>query len=153
MTTPTFTVGAGTSQWLRVTPFRRAHPNCTDFWDGNWVDATIEVSVGAFAGRYTACLRTDELEAFQCQLSEIHKTLAGKASFASMEGWLELNIAGDGLGHFRAKCKLRDAAGIGNTLTCEFQFDQTELPAMLHSLRDIESAFPVVGKPDAPRVT
>jgi len=63
-----------------------------------------------------------------------------------MEDWVTIEIVSDGLGHFQAKCTLRDAAGIGNTLKCEFNFDQTELAIMLQSLRSIDAVFPVIGE-------
>ena len=63
---------------------------------------------------------------------------------------MEIQITSDGLGHFQAKCKLRDAAGIGNTLKCEIRFDQTELAFMLKSLRSIDEAFSVIGELPAP---
>src|ERR1700732_4876837 len=58
-------IGSTASQWLRVTLLRRAHPECADYWDGNWVDSSVDVSVGAFAGKYIACLRTDEFKTFR----------------------------------------------------------------------------------------
>jgi hypothetical protein len=104
------------------------------------------VSIGAFTGTYTACLRTDEFEAFRVGLEPLYNTLNGKTSFSSMEAWIDIQISGDGLGHFEAECTLRDAPGNGNTLKCEFRFDQTELTGMLKSLRSIQEAFPVIGQ-------
>src|ERR1700721_2406669 len=74
-------IGSVASQWVRVTPLRRTHPNCADYWDGNWVDSSVDVSVGAFAGKYKACLRTDELKMFRVGLDPLYTTLKGEASF------------------------------------------------------------------------
>jgi hypothetical protein len=149
MTDQSLILGSTASQWLTITPLRRTHPECADYWDGNWVDSSIDVSVGAFAGKYKACLRTDEFKSFRLGLEPIYKDLKGKASFTSMEDWVEILMTGDGLGHFRARCTLRDAAGIGNTLKFELQFDQTQLPGMVESLIHIEESFPVIGQPHA----
>jgi hypothetical protein len=146
MSDPSLVIGSINSKWLRITPLQRAHPQCSDYWDGNWVNSSVEISVGAFTGKYIACLRTDEFRTFRIGLERLYQTLDGKTAFASMEDWLAIEIASDGLGHFQAKCTLRDAAGIGNTLKCEFKFDQTELPCMLRSLRSIDEAFPVIGE-------
>ena len=149
MTEQSLMIGSTTSQWLRVTPLRRTHPDCIDYWDGNWVDSSVDVSVGAFAGKYRACLRTDEFKTFRVGLDPLYKTLKGNASFTSMEDWVEIRVTGNGLGHFRAGCTLRDAAGIGNVLKFDLHFDQTELAVMVKSLTRIQESFPVIGQPHA----
>ena len=149
MTDQSLIIGSVNSEWLRITPLRRAHPQCADYWDGNWVESSVDVSVGAFTGKYKACLRTDEFKSFRDGLDSLYKTLKGKASFASMEDWVEIQVTGDGLGHFRAVCTLRDAAGVGNTLRFDLQFDQTELAVMLKSLIRIDESYPVIGQPNA----
>lgn len=146
MKEPGLILGSLDSQWLRLIPLRRTHPGCIDFWDGNWVDSTVDVSVGAFTGKYTACLRTDEFKSFRVGLDNLYQKLNGKTSFSSMEHWINIEVTGDGLGHFRAACTLRDAAGVGNTLKCDIQFDQTELAVMIKSLSRIEEDFPVIGQ-------
>jgi hypothetical protein len=42
-----------------------------------------------------------------------------------------------------------DAAGIGNTLKFELQFDRTELAVIVKSLTRIEESFPLIGLPPA----
>lgn len=148
MTDKSLVIGSIESQWLRITPLRRTHPQCADYWDGNWVDSSVDVSVGAFAGSYQACLRTEEFKAFRVGLDHIYTTLKGEASFASMEDWVAIQVIGDGLGHFRAACMLRDAAGIGNTLKFELHFDQTELAVIVEALVRVEQSFPVIGQPN-----
>lgn len=147
MTDQSLIIGSTTSQFLRVTPLRRTHPACSDYWDGNWIDSLVDVSVGAFTGKYTACLRTDEFKAFRVALENLYRTAKSDSSFTSMEEWIEVQVIGDGLGHFEAQCTLRDAAGIGNTSRFNLDFDQTEIPVMLKSLHSIEESFPVVGLP------
>ena len=90
MTDQSLIIGSATSQWLRITPLRPTHPQCADYWDGNWVDSSVDVSVGAFAGKYKACLRTDEFKMFRVGLDPLYTTLKGEASFASMEDWVEI---------------------------------------------------------------
>jgi hypothetical protein len=146
MTELSLIIGSGKSESLRITPLRRTHPKCVDYWDGNWVDSSIEVSVGAFTGKYTACLRTDEFKMFRLGIDPLYESWKGTASFASMEGWVDIQVAGDGLGHFQARCVLMDAAGVGNTLKFDLHFDQTELLILLKSLMRIEESFPVIGQ-------
>ena len=92
-----------------------------------------------------AALRAEEFVGFRSQLEPLCGNLLGTASFASMEEWLSIAVSGDGLGHFKAECWARDEAGIGNCLTFQLAFDQTEVPSIILGLRAIEEAFPVLG--------
>ena len=144
---PELRIGPRGAQHLFVVPRRRAHPDCGDYWDGNWVDSLVELSVGGFRARFIASLRTEEFATFRQQLEPLFESLSGKATFSSMEDWLVIEVSGDGLGHFRADCEARDEAGIGNSLKFTLSFDQTELSSILQGLRAIEDAFPVLGDP------
>lgn len=146
MTEQSLIIGSGKSESLKITPLRRTHPKSLDYWDGNWVDSSIEVSAGAFAGKYTACLRTNEFKTFREGIDPLYRSLKGTALFASMEGWVDIQVTGDGLGHFQARCTLMDAPGIGNSLKFDLQFDQTELVVISKSLIRIEESFPVIGQ-------
>jgi hypothetical protein len=56
-------LGADRSEQLSVLVTRREFPDASDYWDGNWVYATIQIRAGAFHGEYEALLRTNELAA------------------------------------------------------------------------------------------
>lgn len=146
--TPPFVFGSMASAYLSVEVTRRAYPDAEDYWDGNWVHATVRVRAGAFRGEYDALLRTDEIASFHEQLVPLHAVLNGTARFESMEAWLEVEVVADGRGHFVAKCVARDDAGIGNTLAFELSFDQTELGPVLDSMAAVVEAFPVKGRPN-----
>ena len=146
-----FRIGSLNSDCLVVHPTRPQFEDCADYWDGNWIYATIELAAGAFRANYEACLRTEEFTAFRGQLRALHERPSGKAAFTTMEGWLNVEVEGDGKGHFRAECVARDAPGVGNALTFSLSFDQTELSEMLRSLDQICAAFPVVGAPGRAR--
>jgi len=123
----------------------------TDYWDGNWVYATIRIAARAFRGEFEAQLRTDEFVGFRDRLRPLQQKLDGAAKFETMEGWLSVDIEGDGKGHFHAACEAVDRPGLGNRLTFGLDFDQTELPEILRGLDAVCAAFPVVGKPWAAR--
>jgi hypothetical protein len=144
---PAIVLGADRAEQLSVLVTRREFPDASDYWDGNWVYATIRIRAGAFRGEYEALLRTNELASFKDQLGTLHAALNGSATFETMEHWLRLDIQGDGRGHFLAKCEARDQPGIGNTLHFELTFDQTELPPVLEALSEVVRAFPVKGSP------
>ncbi|MES1184622.1 MAG: hypothetical protein ABUL60_12485 [Myxococcales bacterium] len=139
--------GADRGEQLSIHVTRRESPEASDYWDGNWVCATIRIRAGAFRGEYEALLRANELASFRDQLGMLHDAINGSATFETMEHWLRVDIQGDGRGHFLAKCEARDQPGIGNTLRFELTFDQTELPPVLTALDEVVRAFPVKANP------
>ncbi len=130
-----------------MSPSRREFRNLNDYWDGNWVYATVTIAVRAFRGGFEAQLRAEEFVGFRAQLRSLQENLGGGAKFETTEGWLAVNIQGDGKGHFHAACAAVDQPGIGNRLTFGLDFDQTELPEIQRGLDAICAAFPVLGKP------
>ena len=131
--------------YLHIEPTRRAYAEAADYWDGNWIYADVAVRAGAFQGAYEALLRADEFHDFRHQLAVLYEALSGVARFEAMENWVRVHIAGDGRGHFLARCTLRDNLGMGNELNFGLEFDQTAIPKMLQDLDRLLHAFPVKG--------
>jgi hypothetical protein len=146
MESTTLVVGSASAARVEIRPLARSHAGATDYWDGNWIDCEVSASAGGFRAQYVACLRAEEFVGFRRCLKELYRDLEGLAQFKSMEEWLRIEVSGDGRGHFKGPCHLRDRAGGGNVLAFEIEFDQTEIPAMMDQLALIERAFPVVGK-------
>ena len=130
---------------IEVKPLMRSHEGATDYWDGNWIDCLITAAAGGFRAEYAACLRAEELAGFRRDLERLFEELQGRGGFKSIEEGLTIEVVGDGRGHFRGPCRLRDRAGDGNTLLFDVEFDQTDIPAMIDQLRSVELDFPVVG--------
>lgn len=133
---------------LVIKPYRRTHPECTDYWDGNWVRTKIDLRVGCFQASVDADLRVDELASFRNQLDVIYNELKGEAQLTSLEHWIELRILGDGLGHFDVRGSLRDEPSFGNVLHFRLYFDQTSIPEMITNLDRIFESFPIFGRRD-----
>lgn len=146
-----FRIGRSNREHVTVTPSRREFPDVADYWDGNWVYARIVVAAGGFRGEFEAQLRTEEFVSFRDELRPLHEKLVGRAKFETTEGWLSIDIEGDGKGHFHADCVAVDLPGTGNRLTFVVDFDQTDLPEILQGLDAVTRAFPVVGSPPVPR--
>ena len=127
-------IGAGGNSRIVIRPLLRG--------DEHWIESDVTVRAGAFRGEFRASLRPEEFVAFRADLERLHRELQGLGRFDSMEGWVAIEIRGDGRGHFEGSCQLRDRAGDGNLLKCEIEFDQTDIPAMLKQLADIRTAFP-----------
>jgi|GEM_PF-942782 len=141
---PAFILGYSSTEYLQVCALRRAHPECTDYWDGNWITCRIEAAVGRFKARVDADLRSEEFVEFRRQLTAMNQRLAGQARFATLEGWLDIDMSIDHLGHVTARCKLLDEPGVGNRLEFTFNLDQTYLSPAIAGLETIIGAFPVL---------
>jgi hypothetical protein len=133
--------------FLTITLVGRSHPGASDYWDGNWVMASVGVQAGGFRGSVGGHLRAEELADFHEQLARLQESLRGTAEFATMEGWLSIRVEGDGRGHMECRCVIRDEPGIGNTLDCTLSTDQTFTRSTVAELAAAVQAFPVVGRP------
>ena len=142
-------VGGERSEFLALTLLGRSHPAARDYWDGNWVRAAVEVIAGGFRGKVDGDLRAEELSAFHRDLAPLVETLAGEASFTTMEDWLSIVATGNGRGQIELRCEIRDQPGIGNTLAFRLALDQTYLGPLVAQLAQATRAFPVIGRPDA----
>jgi hypothetical protein len=131
--------------FLSIRLLGRSHPGATDYWDGNWVTAAVEVVVGGFRGSVSGDLRSEELAQFHIQLARLQKSLRGTAEFATMEHWLSIRVTGDGQGHLEFRCTIQDVPGTGNTLECTLATDQTFTRATVAELAAAVKAFPVIG--------
>lgn len=143
MQEPTFSLGSQPHERLTVRVIRRNHPESLEYWDGNWLTAEISISSGTFKGHFEAFLRTNEFASFRRELQALYESLNGSASFEPMEPWLEINVTGDGKGHFVARCVARDDLADDRRFHFSTMVDQTELAIVLDGLNEIMSAFPV----------
>src|SRR5687767_2039504 len=100
-----FRIGRNDSEYLNVQITGRSHPGSLDYWDGNWVNADIEIDAGSFRGRYSAYLRAEELKDFRDALTRLYSFDSKEAKFETMEEQLSIRITGNGLGHFTAECE------------------------------------------------
>jgi len=114
-----------------------------EYYDDNWLNMKISVSVGGFRGEADATFLTAEFVSFLSQLRPLYESLRGGAEFRTMEEQLRLRLDGDGLGHIELKGELLDRAGIGNRLTFTLQVDQTQLGKTILELEKATSEFPV----------
>lgn len=115
-------------------------------WDKNWVKTQVTVKGGKFSGQYLGEFMTVDFEKFKQELSRLYDNLKGTANFNDLEGYLELKIDGDGIGHFEIQVKACDQPGInGSELTFSMAFDQTELKELVNQLDRITKQFPISG--------
>lgn len=138
--------GGDEAEYLTLTVHDRNIPDSTDYWDGNWLSCTAEVSVGTFRGSLNGLLRSDEFAQCLTGLEELYRRLNGEALFETLEAWLAFRVIGDGKGHIEVQGRLRDDQVHGNTLEFRLFFDQTYLPSIIRQLRATLEQFPIVGR-------
>lgn len=139
-------IGHPEREFLSIYVSGRSHPHAIDYWDGNWLDAKVNLSAGGFSGTLYGQVRTTELVAFQKELLTLYETLSGTAEFSTIENWIFIRAIGNGRGHLLWDCMVSDQVGgaYGNILNFKLQLDQTFIPDILRSLEQIAVAFPVL---------
>jgi hypothetical protein len=148
---PVFKLGGDERDYLKIQVLARAHPAETDYWDGNWLKAEVEIVAGPWRGGYRADLRAEEFRAFRHQLQRLYDDVdAPAAVFESMEPWLAFDVnRSDRIGHIEVhgKAQCEPFFEAHNVLFFALELDQSYLPGALSGLADIEAAFPVIGSP------
>jgi hypothetical protein len=131
---------------VRLEPIELIKYNSDVDWDKNWVKTKVTVKGGKFTGQYSGDFMTVDFEKFKQELSRLYDNLKGKASFNDLEGYLELKITGDGIGHFEVDVKACDQPGVNaSELTFTMGFDQTELKELVNQIDRITKQFPITG--------
>jgi hypothetical protein len=137
------------SDFVKINVLGRMFPEVNgDYFDANLLDTMVEVHVGGFGGTIAAEIRTDEFRSFRDELEQLFVKLDGSAQLYVLQGQINLNFQGDGLGHFKVRGSVTDRVGVGNVLEFQLHLDQTFLPDLLAQLDEIDVEFPVLGDRD-----
>ncbi len=124
------------------------HPGADDYWDGNWLTTPVVVRAGGFSGAVDADLRADEFRRFRQAVETMYSSLEGKATLASLDGWIAVDVECQANGALDVRGFVNDNSGTGNELEFALRgLDQSDLPTLIAALRECEAAFPVLGHP------
>lgn len=140
-------IGNVDGEHVQINLLSRSHPECDDYWDGNWIASEVELRTGAYRASFRSDFRSEDFTSFHQSVCQLSETLRGFAKFDTMEGQLALELIGDGRGHIRVEGTSLDVAGVGNRLDFHFDIDQTYLSRIVRSLEKSISMYPVVGRP------
>lgn len=132
---------------LELDVIGRSHPDCLDYWDGNWITTYLKIDIPGYHVSFPAHLRTDELEMFLDGLKEMNKMLKGKAELNNMDSYLHFECIMDKFGKITWTIDTVYPPAFGAKLHFDFQSDQSYLPNLIKELNEILILFPVIGKP------
>lgn len=131
---------------IRIEPIEIINYDSDIDWDKNWLKTRFTIKGGKFSGEYYGDIMTVDFEQFQKEISSLYDNLNGFASFHDLEGFLDLKIKGDGLGHFEVDVKACDQPGIDSSeLNFKMSFDQTLIKDLSNQLEIITEKYPVIG--------
>jgi hypothetical protein len=127
-------IAGSTDDGVWITIVEREHRNPRS---EGWLDAEVRVSLGAWSGRYAARFHEDDFPPFARQLEELHATLVGEARLSSLDGYLDITLTGDGVGHITIAGEAWDRPRWASHLVIAYEMDQTELPQLRASLASL----------------
>ncbi|MCC6801817.1 MAG: hypothetical protein IT319_02945 [Anaerolineae bacterium] len=141
-------LGSEQDSFLSIIVRGRAYRRSRDYWDGNWLHATVTIRTGKFSGEVPGLVRAEELAGFRKQLETVYKSLEGAAEFETMERWLSFQVEIGRTGSVTLSGTIQDeVSAISNRLLFAFEYDQTFLSSTLSQLQEAVTAYPVYGKP------
>jgi hypothetical protein len=143
----TFSFGQSERERIEIEVLDYERKPVGEYWDDNWLNVEIRIHAGGFRGKIAATIITSELEKFLSELKPLYEKLVGEAKFTTMEEQLGLRLIGDGKGHIELRGEVADRAGIGNRLSFNLRFDQTQLKQSINNLELIVETFPVRSNP------
>lgn len=138
----------GAEEFLRIRPLQ-VHEERSDFTDGeafeaNWLRCAVTVACSSFSARIETDMRREEFSLFYEGLRALHRDLRGVALFRTIEDGVEIDVRGDGRGHFEAHGLVRDTRIPHTELRFCIAFDQTWLAPILVDLARFVAEYPVI---------
>jgi hypothetical protein len=102
-----------------------------------WIDAEVAIKLGAWSGSLPAQFHEDDLLRFAERLEELNATLKGEVTLSSLDGYLDLKLTGDGLGHISVVGEAWDRPRWASHLVMSYETDQTALGPLRASLASL----------------
>jgi len=140
-------IAATDGSFLDIRFSGRTWPQATDFWDGNWLNATARGSSCGLQGSVDLRLRVDELHSLSAKLADLPRSHTGQLAFWPMEPNLKLTFQIGPPEALNVFVELQpDLAGPAH-MTFELRLDQSSIPSIISQLAADLAPFPQVGQP------
>ena len=133
---------------IEIAPVRfwihgRQFPDATDFWDGNWVKATVACEAeGAIVWVSGPILHLSELKTWADDCQKMNETLLGRAELKCMEPNLAIELSLNQTGQMQMNVFIT-ADHLSQTHQFEFSLDQSYLPDLIRGVRKVLEGFPL----------
>jgi hypothetical protein len=132
---------AGLKLWVHGYQFRESD----DYWDGNWLNATVICSEGGSSVLVQGNLiRTDEIIQWQGAVEKLGVELTGEASLQCMEPSIAVTLKAVSLGKVEMEVQITPNQ-LTQDHTFRFEIDQSYLLPLRSQCAQVLNAFPLRG--------
>ena len=128
-------------EFVRVDVLTRAHPGGLGLFDGNWLNAQLDLSTERRRWRAPALLRADDFARLSRELGEVLAGARDEARFRPRDPWLVFGIQRDDSG-FQAEVGARDGHFPGAD-SFTWHLGRERLQALAGSVAAVVAAFEV----------
>ena len=111
--------------------------------DANWLRCRIKIATGPFSGEIDAALTTQDFAYFERELTEVLRTLKGKATFQTDEDGLRFEVEMGSRGVAMVSGAAKAKGGSRASLSFSFETDQSFLAQTKRALAEVVEHFPV----------
>jgi len=139
--------GSGGSITIEVLGYE--NPGAGNDSDANWLRSKVRVVVGPFSGEVDAALTTQDFVYFERELTEMLRTLEGKATFQTDEDWLRFEIGMGSRGTATVSGAVKAGGGTQASLRFWFETDQSFLAQTKRALAEVAEHLPVQHRSEA----
>jgi hypothetical protein len=121
----------------------RRYPDDKDVWHANWMAVDVSIQVGPFSGKVSGEFRNEHFHDFYKDLTLLHETLKGKATFY-VDQRVNLYVEALSRGRIRIYGSVHDVDYDRNILNFNIFTDQSYMNEPLKQLGKIVNLYPVL---------
>jgi hypothetical protein len=128
---------------LQIWIHGRQFPDSEDYWDGNWLHTTAHCSAeGASIWASGSKIHLSEILHWQESTENLYDSLQGEAKLDCMEPELKVSIEAESQGHLKFIVEITPNH-IEQLHSFSFELDQSYLPKLVNSCKEILKAYPI----------
>ena len=129
-------IGFRETDRLTINVLHRLYPGARSPEDRRWLATKVLWSDPQFSGGFESNMWDVDFESLADNFDRLYTDLDGHFDWATMESDVGLEVAGDGIGHFKVRISLVGDHVEGPWIGSVIKIDQTELPDLVRSLRE-----------------
>ncbi len=130
---------------LQIWIHGRQFPDLNDYWDGNWLRATVHCKAkGSSVWVSGPIIHLSELHGWLVSTQAMNESLKGEANLDCMEPELSVSLKAEGLGHINMEVNITPDH-LSQDHKYHFEIDQSYLSELIKSCQAILQRYPVRG--------